>query len=60
MGQVPSASIPQCLEACAASHPLCIGIAWEASEAHGTNNCYLKSASGQAVTQTYRCVLRVQ
>ncbi|KAF8861583.1 hypothetical protein BDZ45DRAFT_248959 [Acephala macrosclerotiorum] len=53
MSQVASVSIANCLEACSNSHPLCIAIAFEASLAHGTKNCYLKSSVGAAVTQTY-------
>lgn len=30
-----------------------IGVAFEATRAHGPNNCYLKYAAGRAVTQTY-------
>lgn len=53
MSIIPAVDITQCLESCAGSHPLCIGVAFEATRAHGPNNCYLKSRAGTAVTQTY-------
>lgn len=54
IGSVPADNITQCADACAVyQHPRCAAVAFEASQAHGTSNCYLKSAVPTPTVQTF-------
>jgi MYXO-CTERM domain-containing protein len=53
LGPTPASSILACVDICASYHPLCVGVAFEASLAHGTSNCYPKYSLPAPVVQTY-------
>jgi PAN domain len=49
----PATSLLQCIDLCSLWHPRCDAVAYEASGAHGSNNCFLKYGLGSATTQPY-------
>jgi Multi-glycosylated core protein 24 (MGC-24), sialomucin/PAN domain len=51
--QQAATSLLQCMDICSSYHPRCDAVAYEASEAHGSNNCYLKYAVGTPTTQSF-------
>ncbi|KAF2648472.1 hypothetical protein K491DRAFT_737430 [Lophiostoma macrostomum CBS 122681] len=53
MYQAASPSLTDCVDKCASHHPQCVAVSYEASEAHGTNNCYLKNATPPLVLRSY-------
>ncbi|RMZ87785.1 hypothetical protein DV736_g4989, partial [Chaetothyriales sp. CBS 134916] len=54
LAQRPATSLLQCIDICSSWHPRCAAVSYEASAAHGPNNCYLKSAvASPAKTQLY-------
>ena len=53
MMQYAGVSIDKSMEVCSSQHPLCVGVAFEASLAHEPTNCCLESSMSSAVIQTY-------
>lgn len=51
--QRPATSLLQCIDICSSWHPRCYAVAYEASAAHGQDNCYLKYTLGSPTTQPY-------
>jgi PAN domain-containing protein len=43
---VPATSLLQCIDLCSAYHPRCDAVSYQADEAQGPDNCYLKYAVG--------------
>ena len=53
MAARPATSLLQCIDVCSSWHPRCDAVAYEASAAHGQNNCLLKYALGSPTTLPY-------
>jgi PAN domain len=46
-------SFESCAGSCVNAHPRCYAFAWEGSELHGFDNCYLKNAVGTPTLQQF-------